>query len=233
MCRCPVVYHAFRLRAPCAGLMVRGASYARCSRRMAHLSRRPAPMAETPRLQARKRVPDPVNQQAPRPGLQLPAKTLPSYAKSGNVAIAQSLIHRRHMSEPPRPIGVDSIVTCVPRKSTSAWCRPPSTWCDAPSSAIWRWTFCGVLAPAPLRRVHTVPAGRSRRTAIEAGRRPLPKPVARNSKAAGQCLNVDAYDARGRVPRRVNGECGTPSFPAPARTRDAVCGCARIGSGCR
>ena len=68
-------------------------------------------MAETPRLQARKRVPDPVHQQAPRPGLQLPAKTLPSYAKSGNVAIAQSLIHRRHMSEPPRPIGVDSIVT--------------------------------------------------------------------------------------------------------------------------
>ena len=80
-------------------------------------------MAET-RLQARKRVSDPLCQTA-RPGPQLLAKTLGSYARSGNVAIVQSLIPCGHMSELPHPIVVDCTITlsaaqaCQPLVSTT------------------------------------------------------------------------------------------------------------------
>ena len=81
------------------------------------------PMAET-RLQARKRVSDPLCQAA-RPCLRLLAERLVSCAKSVKMAIAQSLIPRRHMSELPHPIVVDCTITlnatqaCQPLVSTT------------------------------------------------------------------------------------------------------------------
>ena len=117
------------------------------------------PMAET-RLQARKRVSDPLCQAA-RPGPQLLARTLGSYARSGNVAIVQSLIPCRHMSELPHPIVVDCTITLSATQVYQPWCRPPGTWCDALPYAVRRCTMCSVLASAPLRRVDTIPASRS------------------------------------------------------------------------
>lgn len=75
-------------------------------------------MAET-RLQARNRVSDPLCQAA-RPGLQLLARTLGSYARPGNVAIVQSLSPCRHMSELPHPIVVD----CTIALSDAQACQP-------------------------------------------------------------------------------------------------------------